>query len=104
VLKNILRALMLVMFCLVVYVPSVSVAGQKYELKSVSATVKDVLMENIGKRVILQMDTGVNMEGIVSKVGKSLLHISNISGGEFYDAVVRIDKISAVLFKVRDNS
>jgi prefoldin subunit 5 len=88
---------------MVVYVPNVSAAGQKYELKSVSSTVKDVLMENIGKKVIVQMDAGVNMEGIVSKVGKSLVHISNISGGEFYNAVVRIDKISAVLFKVRDN-
>ena len=102
-LNNILRALMLVVFCLVVYVPSVSAAGQKYEMKSVSATVKDILLENIGKTVILQMDTGVNMEGIVSKVRKIVVHISNISGGEFYDAVVRIDKISAVLFKVRDN-
>lgn len=102
-LKNILRALVFVVLCMVVYVPNVSAAGQKYELKSVSSTVKDVLMENIGKKVIVQMDAGVNMEGIVSKVGKSLVHISNISGGEFYDAVVRIDKISAVLFKVRDN-
>jgi hypothetical protein len=99
--KNILCALVLVLFCVAVYVPNVSAAGQIYEPKSVSSTVKDVLTENIGKKLVFQMDTGVNMEGIVSKVGESLVHVSNISTGEFYDAVVRIDKISAVLFKVR---
>jgi hypothetical protein len=35
-------------------------------------SVKDALTENIGNKLILQMDTGVNMEGIVSKVGKNL--------------------------------
>ncbi len=102
-LKNSLFTIVLVVFCVAVYVPNVSAAGQIYELKSVSSTVKDVLTENIGKKLILQMDTGVNMEGIVSKVGENLVHVSNISGGEFYDAMVRIDKISAVLFKVRGN-
>jgi hypothetical protein len=48
--------------------------GFSSELKSVSSTIKDVLLENIGKMAILQMDTGVNMEGIVNKVGNILVH------------------------------
>ena len=35
-------------------------------------------------------------------VGNSLAHISKLSGKELYDAVVSIDKISAVRMKMRD--
>ncbi len=101
--KNILCVAVLIVGCSVFYAPNVSADEQKYELKSAAATVKDVLAENTGKRVIVRMDTGDNLEGTVSKVGDSLVHISKISGKDFYDAVVRIDKISAVLFKVRGN-
>jgi hypothetical protein len=101
--KNILCAAVLVVSCMTVYAPDVFADDQKYELKSAAATVKDILTENIGKRVIVRMDTGDNLEGTVSKVGDSLVHISKISGKDFYDAVVRMDKISAVMFKVRGN-
>jgi prefoldin subunit 5 len=94
---------MIAVSCSVMYAPNVFADDQKYELKTAAATVKDVLAENMGKRVIVRMDTGDNLEGTVSKVGDSLVHISKISGKDFYDAVVRIDKISAVLFKVRGN-
>jgi hypothetical protein len=101
--KNFLCAALLVAGSLALYVPTAFADEQKYELKSAAATVRDVLAENTGKRVIVRMDTGENLEGTVSKVGDSLVHISKISGRDFYDAVVRVDKISAVLFKVRGN-
>ena len=80
--KNVLCALVLVVGCSVLYSPHVFADEQKYELKSAAATVKDVLAENIGKRVIVRMDTGENLEGTVSTVGDSLVHISKISGSE----------------------
>ena len=101
--KNILCAVVLVVSGMAVYAPKSYADDQKYEMKSAAATVRDVLTENMGKRVIVRMDTGDNLEGTVSKVGESLVHISKISGKDFYDAVVRVDKISAVLFKVRGN-
>jgi len=101
--KRVLCAVVLVTGCMAVYVSSVIAEDRKYELKSAAVTVKDVFVENINKRVIVRMDTGENLEGTVSRVGDSLVHISKISGKDFYDAVVRLDKISAVLFKVRDN-
>jgi hypothetical protein len=73
----------------------------KYELKSAGATIKDVLQESLGKRVIVRLETGENLEGTVLKVGESVLHLAKLSGRDFYDAVVRIDRISAVIFKVR---
>ena len=101
--KNMLGAVVLVLCCMAVHAPNVAADEQKYELKSSASTVKDVLMEHTGKRVIVRMDTGDNLEGTVNKVGDSLVHISKVSGRDFYDAVVRVDKINAVLFKVRGN-
>jgi hypothetical protein len=99
--KNMMSALVIVLFCMAVYAPGLAAQEQGYELKSAAATVKDILSEHIGKRVIVRMDGGDNLEGTVTKVGDSLVHITKISGRDFYDATVRIDKISAVLFKVR---
>jgi len=101
--KTILVVAAFVACSLAVNAPNVFAAEQKYELKSASVTINDILAENAGKRVIVRMDSGENLEGTVSKVGVSLVHISKISGKDFYDAVVRIDRISAVLFKVRGN-
>ena len=73
----------------------------KYELKSAGATIRDVLQENFGKRVIVRLESGESLEGAVLKVGDTVVHLARITGRDFYDAVVRIDRISAVLFKVR---
>ena len=73
----------------------------RYEIKSASATIRDVLQENFGKRVIVRLESGESLEGAVLKVGDSVVHLAKMSGRDFYDAVVRIDRISAVLFKVR---
>jgi hypothetical protein len=101
--KKTMSALVIALFCMAASSSVLSAQDKSYELKSSAATVKDVLSENIGKRVIVRMDTGDNLEGTVNKVGDSLVHIFKISGKDFYDAAVRIDKISAVIFKVRGN-
>jgi len=101
--KTMMSVLVIALFCMAVSSPGLSAQEKSYELKSATATVKDVLSENIGKRVIVRMDTGDNLEGTVSKVGDSLVHFSKITGKDYYDAVVRIDKINAVTFKVRGN-
>lgn len=100
--KTMTRVPALALFCAAVTAPGLSAQEKSYELRS-AATVKDILLENIGKRVIVRMDTGDNLEGTVNKVGDGLVHIAKISGRDFYDATVRIDKISAVIFKVRGN-
>jgi hypothetical protein len=63
---------------------------------------KDMLTDNTGKRVALRLASGEDIEGTVTTVGNSLVHISRLAGKEFYDAVVSIDKIGAVRMKMRD--
>ena len=100
-LKYTMSALVIALCWTVTSIPVVSAEEAKYELKSPAATIKDILLEQTGKRVIVRLETGENLEGTVTRVGESVVHIAKVSGRDFYDAVVRIDRISAVLFKVR---
>jgi hypothetical protein len=80
---------------------SVSAQEAKIELKA-NTSMKDVLADNSGKRVALRLASGEEVEGTVTTVGNNLVHVSRLSGKDFYDAVVSIDKISAVRLKMRD--
>ena len=73
----------------------------KFELKA-NATMHDVLAERTGKRTTLRMQSGEDIEGTVVLVGNGLVHVSKLAGKDFYDAVVNIDRVSAVIVKVRE--
>ena len=80
---------------------TISAQEMKLEIKA-GTTMKDVLTDNIGKRVALRFVSGEEIEGTVTTVGNSLVHISRLAGKDFYDAVVSVDKISAVRIRMRD--
>jgi len=65
-------------------------------------TVKSILEKNVGKRVLLKLQSGQELSGTVTQVGEQVVQLSELSGMEFYDAVVRIDGIGAVIVRVRD--
>ncbi len=84
-------------------VPAVGVRAEEAALTlKAGATMREVLSEYTGKRVALRLESGDEIEGTVTMVGNSLLHLAKLSGKEFYDAVVNIDKINAVRMRVRD--
>jgi small nuclear ribonucleoprotein (snRNP)-like protein len=97
--RNILAVLLSVGFFLM-GVSGSSAEETKFELNP-QFSVKEVLMSQVGKRVSVKTDAGEALEGTITKVGDQLLHISKLSGKDFYDAVVRIDKITYVVLKVR---
>jgi hypothetical protein len=99
--RKVISILVLVMVCIVVYSPLILAAEKGYELKADSVSIRDILIENNGKRVILRIESGETLEGTVTRVGESVVHISKLTTKDYYDAVVRIDRISAVIFKVR---
>lgn len=84
-------------------VPAVRVLAEEaaFSLKA-SETMREVLSGYTGKKVTLRLESGDEIEGTVTMVGNSLLHIAKLSGREFYDAVVSIDKIIAVRMRMRD--
>ncbi len=87
-------------FCLMV--SPVFAEESRFDLNA-GAAIKDILKDQVGKRVSIRLDAGEEMEGTVTRVGDQLVHISKLLRRDFYDAVVRIDKINAVIIKVRGN-
>lgn len=99
--KRFMSGLLVLAGLVAVSAPGASAEDVKFELKA-SAGMMDILVENTGKRVALRLASGEEIEGTVTMVGNSLVHISKLSGKEFYDAVVSIDKVTAIRMRVRD--
>ena len=61
-----------------------------------------VLRRLEGKTVRLRVvGSGEEIVGKLQKVGKELAHLSDLSGREFFDAVVRVDQVASVSVQVR---
>jgi hypothetical protein len=73
---------------------------KKFELQA-DYSVKEILKGQEGKRVTISTASGQEFDGVVAKVGDHLVHISSLTGKEFYDAVVPLDQISAIVFRAR---
>ena len=98
--KRIVPAVMLMVGLMVTSVPIASTEEVKYDLKP-ATTMKALLTDSTGKRVTLRLESGEEMEGTVTAVGERLVHISKLSKRDFFDAFVSIDRISAVIVRVR---
>jgi hypothetical protein len=66
-----------------------------------SDTVLGILQKNIGQVVELRMKSGEKIAGKLEKVGDKLVHLSQLTGAEFYDAAVDAESISAVVVRTR---
>ena len=64
-------------------------------------SVHSVLTSNVGKRVSLMLKSGKELSGTVTAVTAEATHISQLTGKEFYDAVVSNKNIAAVVIRVK---
>ena len=64
-------------------------------------SVKSVLERHVGKRVALVMASGPDLTGTVVKVGERVVHLGELQGRELFDAAVSLDRITAVVVRVR---
>jgi hypothetical protein len=82
--------------------PSIAAAQDaKLEIKG-GDNMKAFLERQMGKRIGLVLTTGPEIAGVVTTVGDNLVHLSELSGREFFDAVVPLDKIAGVVVRVRN--
>ncbi|PYK20265.1 MAG: hypothetical protein DME53_04890 [Verrucomicrobia bacterium] len=65
-----------------------------------NATVVGLLQSNAGKIVELHLRSGEKMGGKVAQVSDNIVHISNLTGAEYFDAFVDAKDISAVVVRV----
>ena len=93
--------LFVVVTCLV-FCQDLLAQESKFELNK-GFGMKEVLSGYEGKRIAVRLDSGEELEGTLTTVGDQLVHLSKLSKRDFYDAVIRIDKINAVIFRARNN-
>jgi uncharacterized protein YkvS len=79
---------------------SLFAADAKLEFKNEDA-VKNVLERQIGQIVELRLGSGEKIGGKVEKVGENLVHLSQLTGAEFFEAVVDLDSVSAVVVRAK---
>lgn len=81
-------------------VPSAFAEETKLEVNDPNA-IKVNLEKLAGQSVTLRMSSGEELAGVVAEVGSSAVHLTSLTGKEFYDAVVRLDQVGAVIMRVK---
>jgi hypothetical protein len=59
------------------------------------------LLQFKGKTIEIQLKTGGQLTGKLSEVGTQSILLKELQGKEYYDALIVIDDITAVIFKAR---
>ena len=65
-----------------------------------NATVISLLQGSAGKSVELHLRSGEKMGGKIAQVTDNVVHLSNLTGAEYFDAFVDVKDISAVVVRV----
>lgn len=65
-----------------------------------NATVLSLLQGSAGKAVELHLRSGEKMGGKVAGVTENVVHLSNLTGAEFFDAFIDVKDVSAVVVRV----
>jgi hypothetical protein len=76
---------------------SVSTLAQDKATLQPNATILSVLQGNNGKNVELRMQCGEKIGGKVEQVNDNVVLLSRLTGAEYFDGVVNVKDISAVV-------
>jgi hypothetical protein len=63
-------------------------------------TVKSALERQVGQRVELHLKSGEKAAGKVEKVGEKAVHLSALTGQEYFEAMVLIEDVSAIVVRL----
>ncbi|MDQ2659049.1 MAG: hypothetical protein M3Y03_01375 [Verrucomicrobiota bacterium] len=90
------------MKCLLLLLSIVSVSFAQVQVRlQDSDTVGSILKTQVGQNVELRMKSGEKLGGKVDQVTERLAHLSQLSGAEFYDAVVNLEDVAAVVVRTK---
>jgi len=64
-------------------------------------SIQSVLSAHQGKRVTVKLESG-ELTGKVGEVNGKIVHLVELSGKDFFDAVVSIKEIEAIVIRVRN--
>jgi len=77
-----------------------SLLAQEKTALQANATVAGILQGSTGKSVELHLRSGEKMGGKVAQVTDSVVHLSNLTGAEYFDAFIDVKDVSAVVVRV----
>ena len=84
--------------CFTLMIHSSAYAASEPELDATD-TVSATLEKFQGKTVTLKLASGEEIGGTVTAIGKNGVHLSQVTGKELFDAVIRLDRINAVVYR-----
>ena len=64
-------------------------------------TIRSVLAAQVGKPVTLKLDSGEELTGTLRTVGNHVAHLEKLAGKDFFDAVVDVEEVAAVIVRAR---
>lgn len=76
----------------------VTIEGISY---NVNFSLADNLKSLIGTKISVTLDSGKTFTGLVKEVGNHLIHLEKLDAKEYFDALLRIEKISAIDVRFR---
>lgn len=62
----------------------------------------DQLKQWKGKRLMVVLESGKELEGTVGNVTSNNVELKALSGKDYFDALVKIDEIAAVVYRVKE--
>ena len=92
-----MRLLVTVVICLAVVAQAY---GQGLSVAA-SDTTQSVISAQKGKRITIRLRSGQELTGTVRDSTDRLLVLGEVSGREFFDAIVPIDAVEAVLVRTK---
>jgi len=99
--KNlIMKRYSLLLVIIVAAVTCSSLLAQEKAGLQANATVLNLLQGSAGKTVELHLRSGEKLGGKVAQVTDNIVHLSNLTGAEYFDAFVDAKDISAVVVRV----
>ncbi|TDI66376.1 MAG: hypothetical protein E2O88_09125 [Bacteroidetes bacterium] len=66
-----------------------------------SDSIQSILSAQKGNRVTIMLTSGNELTGKVGEVNSKIVHLIELSGKEFFDAVTAIKKIEAVVIRTK---
>jgi hypothetical protein len=94
-----MRKLTAALFCGVLLACATAIA-QEVTINPNDST-QTVLASQKGKRVTVRLRSGLEMIGLVRDVNSKVVVLGAVGGREFFDAVVPLDAVEAVLVRVK---
>ncbi len=61
-----------------------------------------MLQKHLGQKVTVKLSSSDELTGKVEAVGEHVAHLSELGGKEFFDGVIDLEEISAVIVRARE--